>query len=416
MTSRFGFIPMSSQLVKNKEIFNQIVGSYIKSFEQIGGERWTKEDLNKPKPLFYLMVTGGTEELLLNLRNERNKHIQNEPVIIVAHPTHNSLPASLEVLARLQQDNEKGRIFYLNGSNDKSGFSKIERTLRDLEVLFTLKRMRIGIVGTPSDWLVASNPDPTILQETWGPAVLPVSMDEVKKSLQSINKESIKTILESLVNGAEEVKEPSQDDLEENVKVYNALKQLVERHKLDAITVRCFDLVLDYKITGCFALAQLTDEGIIAGCEGDLVSTIGMLWLYKLLGQIPWMANPVQLNEDSNTFWLAHCTVPKSIVKDYTLRSHFESGIGVGIQGTISNGPVTLLRIGGKRMDKIWIAEGEIIQAGKVEDFCRTQVKVKLNYGTVKDLLQTPLGNHLILVKGHHYNQLMDWWKTIIDK
>ena len=65
MTSRFGFIPIHSQLVKNKETFNKIAGRYIKSFEQIGGERWTKEDLKNPKPCFYLMVTGGTEELLL---------------------------------------------------------------------------------------------------------------------------------------------------------------------------------------------------------------------------------------------------------------------------------------------------------------------------------------------------------------
>ncbi|MBT8379068.1 MAG: fucose isomerase [Ignavibacteria bacterium] len=416
MTSRFGFIPIHSQLMKNEEAFNKIAGSYIKNFERKGGESWTKENLKNPKPLFYMLVTGGTEELLLNLRNERNKHIQNEPVIILAHPTHNSLPASLEVLARLQQDNEKGRIFYLNGPNDKNGFSKIERTLRDLEVWFALKRMRIGMVGTPSDWLVASNPDLTTLQETWGPTVLPISMDEVKKSLQSINTKSIKTILESLSNSADEVQELLWTDLEENVKVYNALKQLIEGHKLDAVTVRCFDLVLDYKITGCFALAQLNDEGMIAGCEGDLVSTVGMIWTHEMLGQIPWMANPVQWNDDSNTIWLAHCTVPISIVKKYTLRSHFESGIGVGIQGTFSNGPVTLLRIGGVKMDKIWIAEGEIIQAGKAEDLCRTQAEVKLNNGTIRDLLQAPLGNHLILVKGHHLKQLTDWWKIFIDK
>jgi L-fucose isomerase-like protein len=416
MTSRFGFIPIHSQFVNDEETFNKIAGRYIKLFEQIGGERWTKEDLKNPKPLFYLMMTGGTEELLLNLRDERNKHIPNEPVILLALPAHNSLPASLEVLARLQQDNQKGRIIYLNESNGKSGVNQIEEILRDLEVWFALKRVRIGMVGTPSDWLIASKPELKALQQTWGPEVVPIPMEEIGENLKAVNPQSIKTIWESLVKGAAEVREPSNTDLEDNVKVYIALKRTIERHKLDAITVRCFDLVLDHKTTGCFALAQLNDEGIIAGCEGDLVSTIGMLWSYKLLGQIPWMANPVQLNQDSNTLWLAHCTVPRSIVKEYTLRSHFESGIGVGIQGTISNGPVTLLRIGGKNMDKIWIAEGEIIQSGKAEDLCRTQVEVKLTTGTVKEILQAPLGNHLILVRGHHHKHLVEWWKTMIDR
>ena len=414
MKTRFGFIPIHSLLVKDENTVNKIVGSYIKALEQIGGKRWTQEDLNNQKPLFYLMVTGGTEELLLNWQTERNKHIKNEPVFLLAHPTHNSLPASLEVLARIQQDDMKGQIFYSNGPNDKNVINQIQKAVHNLEVLFALKQMRIGLVGSPSDWLVASNPDPETLKETWGPTVVSISMEEIKESLQTINPESIKTILKSLVNGAQEIREPSQTDLEENVKVYIALKKVVEKYKLDAISVRCFDIVLDQKTTGCFALAQLTDEGIIAGCEGDLISTLGMLWTSKLLGQIPWMANPAQLNEENNTLWLAHCTVPRSIVKEYTLRSHFESGIGVGIQGTIAQGPVTLLRIGGNNLDKLWLAEGEIMQSGNSEDLCRTQVEVKLISDTVKNLLQSPLGNHLILVKGHHKEELQEWWKNMI--
>lgn len=416
MTSRFGFVPIHSQFVKDEKTFNKIAGKYIKRLEQMGGEHWKKSDLKNLKPLFYLMMTGGTEELFLNLRNERKNHIQNEPVILLALPAHNSLPASLEVLARLQQDNQKGRIIYLNESNDKSTVSQIEEVLKDLGVWFELKRVRIGMVGTPSDWLVASKPELKTLQQIWGPEVVPVPMEEIGQNIKAINSYSIKNISESLIKGAAEVREPSQIDVEENIKVYIALKKTIEQHNLNAITVRCFDLVLDHKTTGCFALAQLNDEGIIAGCEGDLVSTIGMLWSHKLLGQIPWMANPVQLDEESNTLWLAHCTVPRSIVKEYALRSHFESGIGVGIQGTISNGPVTLLRIGGKNMDRIWIAEGEIIQSGKAEDLCRTQVEIKLITGTINELLRAPLGNHLTLVKGHYYRQLMEWWKTIIDR
>ena len=414
MKTRFGFIPIHSLLVKDEDTVNKIVGSYVKALEQIGGKRWTKEDLKNPKPLFYLMVTGGTEELLLNWQTERNKHIKNEPVFLLAHPTHNSLPASLEVLARIQQDDMKGQIFYSNGPNDKNVFNQIQKAVHNLEVLFALKQMRIGLVGTPSDWLVASNPDPETLKETWGPTVVSISMEEIKGALQTINPEIIKNILKSLVNGAQEIREPSQTDLEENVKVYIALKKVVEKYKLDAISVRCFDIVLDQKTTGCFALAQLTDEGIIAGCEGDLTSTLGMLWTSKLLGQIPWMANPAQLNEENNTIWLAHCTVPRSIVKEYTLRSHFESGIGVGIQGTIAQGPVTLLRIGGNNLDKLWLAEGEIMQSGNSEDLCRTQIEVKIISDTVKNLLQSPLGNHLILVKGHHKEELQEWWKNMI--
>jgi L-fucose isomerase-like protein len=340
--------------------------------------------------------------------------VPDEPAFLLAHPAHNSLPASLEVLARLQQDRERGRIFYLKGPDDETGLSQIETTVRNMEVRLALRRARIGLVGAPSDWLVASSPDPDTVQRTWGPEVVPIAMDELTQALRAVPSGTIASILEPLVTGATEVREPSQTELEEVVRVYVALKQAIERHKLDAITVRCFDLVLDLQTTGCFGLAQLTDEGVIAGCEGDLVSTVGMLWAYLLLGQTPWMANPAQLDETSNTLWLAHCTVPRRVVQDYGLRSHFESGLGVGIQGTLPNGPVTLLRIGGTAMDQIWLAEGEILQAGDAENLCRTQAQVRLTHGKVQDLLHAPLGNHLVLVRGQHSDRLRAWWETMI--
>ena len=126
------------------------------------------------------------------------------------------------------------------------------------------------------------------------------------------------------------------------------------------------------------------------------------------------MANPAQLDADNNQFWLAHCTVPRGIVQDYGLRSHFESDLGVGIQGTLANGPVTLLRIGGKKMEQLWLAEGDIIQSGNAEDLCRTQAKIKLSEGQISELLENPLGNHLIMVQGHHLKRLKGWWKQLV--
>ena len=340
MATRFGFIPVRPAFLLSEEVFNRIVGDYILALEQLGGERWSDEMLANPAPVFYLIATGGTEGKLLELRAKRNKTAPDEPVFLVAHPANNSLPASLEVLARLQQDGEEGRIFYLKGPDDEGGLRQIEAAMHDLKVSRVLKQARIGLVGEPSDWLVASSPDPATVQEQWGPEVVSIAMDELSQAIQAVSPEVIAPILTPLVADATEVREPSQVEMEDIVRVYVALKRLVERHRLDAITVRCFDLVLQWKTTGCFGLAQLTDEGIIAGCEGDLVSAVGLLWAYKLLGQIPWMANPAQLDEARNTLWLAHCTVPRRIVRDYRLRSHFESGLGLAL---IKNGPDTAI-------------------------------------------------------------------------
>jgi len=44
---------------------------------------------------------------------------------------------------------------------------------------------RIGLVGSPSDWLVASTPDASTVRAAWGPTVVPVEMAEVVRTLET---------------------------------------------------------------------------------------------------------------------------------------------------------------------------------------------------------------------------------------
>ena len=91
------------------------------------------------------------------------------------------------------------------------------------------------------------------------------------------------------------------------------------------------------------------------------------------------------------------------------------SGFWGQFQGTLPAGPVTLLRIGGKAMDRLWLAEGDLLRSGDAENLCRTQAEIQLTRGgNVTDLLRAPLGNHLVLVPGHHLDRLQSWWETML--
>ncbi|MBN1261588.1 MAG: hypothetical protein JXB35_13000 [Anaerolineae bacterium] len=415
MNSRFGVLTVAPDFLITAEIVHAITDGYVDALQTLGGAPLTETQLDHPAPLFMLIATGGTENVVLKLHEARQQHVPDEPVFLIAHPSHNSVPAALEVLGRLQQDGATGRIFYLQGPDDEAGLQQIIAAVHDLAVHEQLQQARIGLVGDPSDWLVASMPGAAAVKKSWGPEVVPVPMAELEARLAGIEvDDAVTALVAELQQAASETREPSNAELVEVVRVYKALRKVVDDRALDALTLRCFDLVLNLKTTGCFGLAQLTDEGIIAGCEGDLVSTVGLLWAYKLLDKIPWMANPAQFDETENAFWLAHCTVPRRIVESYRLRSHFESSLGVGIQGILPSGPVTLLRIGGKEMRALWLAEGELLEAGEAENLCRTQARVQLSLGHVTDLLHAPLGNHLVLVPGHHADRLLAWWETFV--
>ncbi|MCA9960641.1 MAG: hypothetical protein R3E31_22440 [Chloroflexota bacterium] len=410
----FAFLPVASNLVPDEAGIRRIIQDYLQPLAAHGGQWQPADHLDTPQPLLYFVVTGGTENAILHHSAVRHQAMAGEPVFLLAHPTHNSLPASLEVLARLQQDGVPGRILYLRGADDEAGWWEVATAVHDLATWRYLQQARIGLVGDPSDWLVASMPGADTVRQAWGPHIIPVNLVDVEAAIQAVPVTAVTAQIAELQQSATDIREPTPAQITDAARTYVALKDVVQQQHLDALTVRCFDIVMRLKTTGCFGLAQLTDEGIIAGCEGDLVSTVALLWAYKLLGEIPWMANPAQLDEARNTLWLAHCTVPRRIVQEYRLRSHFESGEGLGIEGSFAAGPVTLLRLGGRHMERIWLAEGEILQSGHAENLCRTQAEVRLTHGGhVGDLLRTPLGNHTILIPGHHLNRLRRWWETM---
>jgi L-fucose isomerase-like protein len=382
------------------EHLDAVIALFVTALETIGGTR----DGGGESLVF--VATGGTERLLLDWWEQNPAG----PVFMIAHPGHNSLPASLEALARLHQLGARGRILYLRGPDDLEGLAAIEAAVEDLAVWATLGHARIGRAGLPSDWLVASSPSPETVSSTWGPTLVDIALDGIYEGFELAEPVGAG----ELHDHATHVEEPSVEQIQAATRLTTALEDLVRTNTLTAVAVRCFDLLGDIATSGCVALSELNDEGIVAGCEGDVVSTVGILWARELTGEMPWMANPAQVDVGGNSVLLAHCTVPRSLVDSYSLRSHFESGTSVGIQGTIPPGPVTLLRIGGTEMDRVWFAEGEIHARTPLEGLCRTQIDVHLSNGSVRDLLDAPLGNHIVVVKGHHADRFRDWWRTFI--
>ena len=408
-SSRFALFAAVSK-IHDTPALRALVESYTSPLCALGGETWEPgPGTAAPSPVVFV-ATGGTERLIL----ESAGFNAREPALLVAHPGHNSLPAAMEVLARVQQLGIRGQVHYLRGPADEDGLQRLAETLQDLRVRRALLESRIGLVGEPSDWLVASSPTIETVRMVWGPTVVPVPLESI---LSAPDEEVVargEILARDFRAGAEALVEPAESDLLAAGRVHAMLRRVVTAGRLDAVAVRCFDLVLRQQTTGCLALAQLNDQGIIAGCEGDLVATVAMLWIHRMTGHIPWMANPSRIDLDRGLLSLAHCTVPRSISGAYRLRSHFESGLGVGIQGTMPTGPVTLVRIGGVRMERLRAIDGDLTRNTDHADLCRTQVEIEVGHDLLQDLLAQPLGNHLVVVSGHHAAALRRWHGAMI--
>jgi len=361
-------------------------------------------------PQIFVLATGGTERLLLDAMTRQDA---GHPSVLVAHRGHNALPAALEAMAAIKQHGGRGRIVSLTGdvATDRTA---LDEAVADVEAVVAMRSTRLGVIGGPSSWLVASSPTPEVVRRRWGPEVVtvePTRMIELTRTPVT----PTGVLAERFTRVADPVRSTVDREAVDNAMgVRAALVDVIENEQLDAVTVRCFDLLGDPGTSGCLALASLNDDGIVAGCEGDVPSALAMLWVRHLLGQPTWMANPAAIDVDRNELLLAHCTVAPSMVESFALDTHFESGMGVGISARFSAQPVTLIRIGGVGLDECWIAEGAIVATGDAADLCRTQVTIELSSGNVGDLLTHPLGNHLVLATGHHEQRLRAWWSMVV--
>jgi L-fucose isomerase-like protein len=398
--------------IHDPSAMQDLVASYLSPLRELGGAPWSPGEGARGVPLVVFVATGGTEREILRLAQVD----PGEPVLLLAHPGHNSLPAALEVLAHLQQLGVRGRVLYLRGPSDEAGFRELAEAIRDQSVRQALRESRIGLVGGPSDWLVASSPTPETVRRAWGPTVVHVPLELILSGPGPQEEAGGEALARDFQAGAEGLVEPGEPDLLVAARVHGALRRVVDEGRFDAVAVRCFDLVTRSRTTGCMALAQLNDEGTIAGCEGDLVATVAMLWVHLLLEQAPWMANPSRIDLAGGILSLAHCTAPRSAGGAYLLRSHFESGLGVGIQSRLPTGPVTLVRIGGSRMERLRAVDGRLLGNTDHPDLCRTQVEVELGRETLQDLLAQPLGNHVVVAWGHHAAALRRWHEAMIDR
>ena len=362
-------------------------------------------------PHVVVVASGGTESQILDIVATDPDRRTQSPALLIAHPKHNSLPAALEALARLRQLDRRGRIVFVPDRD--ASVDELTEAVQDLAAWHDLHTTRLGLVGPPSDWLVASTPTRSVVKQRWGPELVDVSIPSTVEHFDAVPV-SVGARTAERFGGTRAAGLPAPHDTVRAARLDPALRQVIDEHRLDAITVRCFDFLGSIETSGCLALAQLNDDGVVAGCEGDISAALAMLWVRNLLHQVSWIANPGAIDVRSNSVLLAHCTIAPSLVDDLQLSSHFESGIGVGVHGRLRADAVTLIRIGGDGADRCWISEGRVIDTGADPDLCRTQAAVELTGRNARELLDDPLGNHLVLVEGSHRDRLERWWRWAI--
>ena len=355
--------------------------------------------LQKMLPDAFMIATGGVENLFKRIWSSIDVETMCGPsrqktVTMIADGRNNSLAAALEILTYLGNIGVEGKV--LHGTNDEIVSAIVET------VCTPSLQGRIGLFGQPSDWLIASGVDRDYLRQRYGIETIDIDLQRLIDGIKTIAPTEAEKVAQAMMKRAKAVKEPTSTDMLEAAKAYLAIKRICQEEHLDAMTIRCFDIVKTCGTTSCLALALLNDEGIVAGCEGDMQTLMSMYLAKRLCGEAAFMANPSNLTDE--TSMLAHCTIPLSMCDETVVRSHFESGIGVAIQGLLPLTDYTLLKWGGPKLNRYFVTEARAIEAPYSNHFCRTQITLNVNLKPY--LLQHSIGNHHVIIRGRHADEI----------
>jgi L-fucose isomerase-like protein len=385
--------------VHNEEYINSTLQGFLADIEEKLGEKFENvslEDFNQNEYFSLIFIkSGGVEGKFKQIF----KQVKG-PYLLLSSGLHNSFAASLEIASFLKQNGEKVEI--IHGDSDY-----IARRIKELRKIFKTKNRlastKLGVIGKPSDWLIASDVDYDKIKDTLGISLVDIEIYELIKEIEQKHRFTHPR-LNDIKNKGFDGK-----SIDGALKIYNGLKAIVNKYKVDGITVRCFDLLEIYKNTGCLGLSLLNDEGIVAGCEGDIPALISMVILHYLTDEPVFMANPSSIDIDKNEMILAHCTLPLNMPDEFYLKTHFESGLGVGIKGVIREREATIFKLS-RDGKEYFVSGGEIIENLNSENLCRTQIRFKMNEG-VKYFLQNSLGNHHLICKGDYSELVREFFK-----
>lgn len=360
------------------KLLNQLITNSNHQFNIVNIDELYDADLS-----LILVQSGGSEGLFL----EQFPKFK-EPYYLLTYGNNNSLAASLEILSYLKDNNLIGEV--LHGSTDYLN----ER----IDILLSNKD-RLGVIGKPSDWLIASNVDYDKALKYYNIELIDI---DINKVVEYYNGELLEFNYDFDYN---------QEEIDKALKLHRVLLKIKEEYSLKGLTIRCFDLLSVLNTTACLSLSLFNKDRITSTCEGDIPSMISMHILNRITGQVGFQANPSRIDIKAKKMILAHCTLPLDMPTSYTLDTHFESGIGVAVKGELKEEVITIFKLS-RNLKDYYVSTGKIIRNLNEDNLCRTQIEISVD-NNIEYFLIRPYGNHHIIIYGDFKEKIEKYMRKI---
>ncbi len=230
----------------------------------------------------------------------------------------------------------------------------LKKPLNVLNCLSSLAAMKIGLVGGRVPGFYTSNCDEMRLRSSIGAEVEIIDQLEIVDTAGKLTEKEAR-------RGAEEIRKSSssccrtvENDILPAGRLYEALKKTAAKYGLTSYAIRCWPEWSDcFGIAPCASMGMLNNDGFVTSCEGDVLGAVLMKAQAALSGGIPFFADLISFDYDTNTAVFWHCGAAPSALcrkfEDTKLRQHFrvDGGDKKGLvnEFPLKPGPVTLAQL-----------------------------------------------------------------------
>jgi L-fucose isomerase-like protein len=317
---------------------------------------------------------------------------------------------------------------YVYGAPDDETVARKIARLAVVARLATLwGTMRVGRIGKRYAWRTAGPFDVTYeeldLQQS-GPTAVPIDIDEFLDSANQVTDDKANQLLATLKkNGKVGKVEVDQKLLLQAAKLYYASKELIQRYRLDALTVECYPM---YPGLDNVASGWLAEEGIVLCCEGDVGHTAVWRIMQELSGKVVGLIEPTG-DEDGALIMMHDGSGAPSLseqITDVVLKPVSEERAkpsemsGIVVNSSVGRGEVTMATIYGRSGKyKMSIVKGTALKLTNQEVEAKGgglvgKIKLKIPVELfVERMINSGIDHHMMLTHGNIAEDLVEFCK-----
>ena len=277
-----------------------------------------------------------------------------------------------------------------------------------LRMIRTTCRMKQSLILS-----VAGTETREYAEDRLGTRVRVVPMQRLVEVFQAVPlDDEVKEIAHRYLSKAKRRVEPTRDDVLEAARATVACKRLIQEEGADALMMQCLEGIQARQIPPpCMGYMDLRDEGIPAGCQNEISSTLTLMLVQELFNK-PGFQQNAGCDTERNLYFGAHCTCPSKLhgpegrSAPYILRNHAEAGVGCVPQVLWPVGePVTLALYEPGLKPRMIAYSGEVAACYDQPPAggCRTNLAMTVH--GVEDAFEVK-GMHQIIFAGDHLDQI----------